>query len=169
MRLIRIAVATALCVAVALAIVRNIVPRYACSAEKKRTEAWLETAQESASPDRRIAVARNAIPRLQRCIESDPSDYETLFLLGVARREAEQQEAALRTFEAALALNERPETYTNIALLQLEMGRGEEARRNFLHAVYFNLNMISYVDHAWRVEMEAAVHEREARLKRASA
>ena len=165
MRSIRIAIAAVLCAVVALAIVRNVVPRFQCSAEKKRTEGWLETARESGSLDRRIAVARDAIPHLLRCVERDPSDYEALFLIGVARREAEQNDAALQAFSSSLALNERPETYASIALLQLEMGKAEEARRNFRQAVYFNLDMIDYVDAAMREEMQTAALERQARLK----
>lgn len=169
MRVIRLALAAAFCVVVALVIQRHIVSRYACSAEKKRTELWLDTAQQSGSHERRLAVARDAVPRLLQCIERHPSDYEALFLLGVARREAEQPEAALQAFAASLALNERPETYTSVALLQLEMGKAEEARRNFLRAVYFNLDMIDYVDHFMRVEMQTAVEQRQARLKAAAA
>lgn len=166
MRWIRIALAAALCAAVALAIARNTVPRYQCSIEKKRTEAWLAGVDESGSLDRRIAVARSRIPPLLHCVEQDPSDYEALFLLGAARREAEQHDAALQAFASSLALNERPETYTSVALLQFERGRTEEARRNLLQAVYFHLDMIDHVDYAMRVEMEAAVRERQARLKR---
>jgi tetratricopeptide (TPR) repeat protein len=165
MRVIRIAVAAALCAVVALAIARNIVPRYQCSVEKKRTEAWLATVSESRSPDRRIAVARQAIPRLLQCVERDPSDYEALFLLGVARREAEQQEAALQAFSSSLALNERPETYTSVALLQLERGQAEEARHNLRQAAYFHLDIVDHVDHAMRVELTEAAEARQARLK----
>src|SRR5688572_8786526 len=104
MRILRIALAAALCVVVALVIQRRVATRYQCSAEKKRTELWLETASESGSSERAMAVARGAIPRLMRCVESDPSDYEALFLLGRARTVAEQHEAALQAFQASLAV-----------------------------------------------------------------
>lgn len=143
MRVLRIAVAAALCLTVALVIRRDIVTRYQCSAEKKRTQLWMDSARQSETLDGRMAVARGAIPRLMRCVESDPSDYEALFLLGVAHSEAGQKEAAMRSFEAALALNERPEIYASMGILQLEAGRPEEGRSNLLHAAYFNFYMMA--------------------------
>lgn len=165
MRWLKLALAAALCTAVALAIWHGVVPRYLCDTEKKRTELWLDTARESGSIDRRIAVARAAIPRLMQCVEHDPADYEALFLLAVARRDAEQREAALRTFEATLALNERPEIHTNVGILQLEQGRLEEARQNLLRAAYFNIAFSGEVDQALAAELYAEVEKRQARLR----
>lgn len=165
MRFARLAAAAAFCVAAGLTIAGNIAPRWQCSIEKNRIELWLEGARQSESIERRMAIARGQIPRLMQCVEHDPSDYETLFLLGVARRDAGQHEAALQAFSSSLALNERPETYLNVALLQFEAGNADEARRNLLRAVYFNLDMIDEVDHAMREEMQSAVVERQNRLR----
>lgn len=164
MRILKLAVAAALCLTIALVIQRGIVTRYQCSAEKKRTELWLVTASESGSPERALSVARGAIPRLMRCVESDPSDYEALFLLGQARSAAEQREAALQTFQASLAINERPETYANVGILQLEAGNAEEARRNLLQAVYFHANIITEVEDTFGLELFTAAEERQRRL-----
>lgn len=164
MRILKIAVAAAACAAAVLVIARGIVPRYQCSAEKKRSELWMRGARD-ASLDQRMTVARAAIPRLMHCVETDPSDYEAMFLLGVAQMEAEQKEAAVRTFQAALAVNERPETYTRLGLLQLELGDAEEARRNLLRAAYFNLHLMEGAlspDLAW--ELSYAAQQRRKRL-----
>ena len=165
MRWIRIATAAALCAAIALAIAREIVPRYQCSAEKKRTELWLYASRESGSLDRRVAVARGAIPRLMHCVESDPSDYEALFLLGVARHTADQHEAAMQAFSAALALNERPEIYTYIGILQLETGQAKAARENLLRAAYFNIASTGDVEQSLAAELYAEVEKRSERLR----
>ena len=164
MRLLKIAIAAALCVVVALVIQRRIFARYQCSAEKKRTELWLETASESGPSERANAVARGAVPRLMRCVESDPSDYEALFLLGRARTLAQQREAALQAYQASLAVNERPETYANVGILQLEAGNAEEARRNLLQAVYFHANIIKDVEGTFGMELYTAAEDRQRRL-----
>lgn len=165
MRVIKMVVAAAMVVAVALAIQRNILPRYHCSAEKKRAELWMESARESESLERRAAIARGVIPRLVRCAEIDPSDHEALFLLGVARNEAEHKELALQAFEAALRLNERPEIYAWLGLLKLEAGRTEEGRADLLEAAHFNYFMIrDLVTPALAWELYAAGEERREQL-----
>lgn len=154
--------------AVIFVIQRDLVTRYQCSVEKKKAELWMETATESSTLARRRTIARGAIERLSRCIQNDPSDFEALFLLAVARSEAGQKEAALQTFEAALDLNERPEIYASIGVLHLEAGRPAEALRNLLPAAYFNLYLARDVVApalAWDLYVEA--EKRQQRLTKA--
>ena len=161
MRVIRLVLAIALVATVALVLQHRVVMRYQCDAEKKKTELWLETAP---NPERAMAVARGAIPRLLQCVENDPSDYEALFLLGRARDEAEQKEAALQAFQASLAVNERPETFANVGILQLETGHAEEARANLLQAVFFHANVIKDVEGTFGLELYTAAEDRQRRL-----
>jgi tetratricopeptide (TPR) repeat protein len=165
-RSIKLVAALSACIAVALVIQRELVPRYACNAEKKRTELWLDTARESGSPERQLAVARAAIPRLTRCAEFDPGDYEALFLLGVARYDAGQKEAALNAYAASLAVNERPETYTNIGSIQLEQGKLDAARQNLFRAMHFHANVVIHFDPLMRHELQTEFDARQARLKK---
>jgi tetratricopeptide (TPR) repeat protein len=165
MRLVRIAVAATLSVAVALVIWQRILPRYECSAQKKKAELWLESASEAGSFDRRISVARGVIPRLMHCVENDPSDYEALFLLGVARYEAGQREAAMQAFSVALALNERPEIYTSLGIMQLETGQATAARENLLRAASFNIAFSGEVEASLAAELYAEVEKRRERLR----
>jgi len=116
----------------------------------------------------RSDIGRAAIPRLKECIDHDPGDFEAVYLLGTAAEIAGQQELALANYQKALDLNERPEIYASLGVLQLQMGQYEEAMQNLRQAILFNSYFAMSISSPLREEMlNAALARKELLTERA--
>jgi tetratricopeptide (TPR) repeat protein len=99
---------------------------------------------------------------LKACMAYDPHDYETLVYFGNAAEASGLLTLALSTYERALALNERPEIYARMAIVQFELGRPEEAQRNLSRASNFQIGYALLVaDPVKTIVYDGAIARRE--------
>jgi hypothetical protein len=139
--------------------------RQMCNIEKRRAEQLTTRAETIASDFARQATAVRAAERMERCIASFPSDWQCHVLEGALHQIAERKPAAMASYRAALALEERPEIYAAISILQLEQGQTEEGLRNAEKATTFNLEFAARYEPSLRDELWARARERERLLK----
>ena len=137
--------------------------RYECDVVKKRAEDRLY--REGTSDYARLLAARSVMGELSRCLEHDPSDYQTLFLLAAAAENSGRREQAVDLYRRALSYNERPEIYANIAVLQFDLRQPDEATRNMMRACVFDLNHSLRVAQPMQFEIQRAVADRQDRLQ----
>jgi O-antigen ligase len=137
--------------------------RYRTEVVKKRAEERLY--RDYSSDYERLRVARAVTSELAPYFENDPADYQTLFMMATAADNLKRKGQALTMYERALSLNQRPEIYANIAVLQLELGRADAARDNMMRAAIFNVLYVEQVADPLRGEIIVAVHDRFKRLQ----
>jgi len=163
-RLLRVALAGLLIIASSAAVYRLCWVRYECEVVKREAESDLRN--RSLSGYEEIVVARRATERLRRCLERDPSDYQTYFLLARAAEALGSTEQALSLYGVALKLNERPEIYARIAVLEFQLGRPKEAEEHILRACYFQIFYSAMVADPMQAELYAKVLARQERLSK---
>lgn len=147
-------------------IARRILPIVECNREKARIQAEAKEFENTGDEYLRTTRARRNIEACRRCVERVPAEYEMWFLLGVNQRVLQQRDDALQSFRQALALNERPETYAEIALLELERGNVDQARQLLVRAAMFNVMFSEYVSNPLRREIYREVLRRQEALKK---
>jgi tetratricopeptide (TPR) repeat protein len=150
------------------AIARLVVPRIACNREKGRIQADAIAFGNMGDDYERTVRARRNVEVCRRCLDRIPSDYEMWFLLAVNQRVLQQRDEALQSFRQALSLNERPETYAEIAVLELERGNVDLARELLVRATRFNLTFSEYVSPPFSHEIyaEAMAKQKELQQRR---
>lgn len=168
MRAFKILISVALLATCAVTAYRIPYSRLRCEREKKAIEALIRRS-ESMSIFTRSATLRQVIARCDRCLALDRADFDFYILRGGAEAFLGQTDRALRTYRLALSLNERPEIYANIGLINLEEGRYAEGKDALITASVFNLTYCETVDVPLRGEIYAAVMERQDRLRRRAA
>jgi hypothetical protein len=167
MKVSKAVLALALIATSALAAHRLCWLRYRCEVDKDRLNDRLLRALDRPAHERE-AIGRASISRLRECADYDEADYHSRFLLGMAAEAAGQKELALSQYRSALQLNERPEIYTRIGVLQLDARQPDEARRNLLRAVTFNAAFVRAVSPPLRTELLDAARNRQERLREAA-
>jgi tetratricopeptide (TPR) repeat protein len=87
---------------------------------------------------RNLEVLRTAAPK-------DPVEVGIPIATGTQYLLLRRNDAAIRAYEKAVALEPRPEGYLNLGRSQLAAGRREEARANFQRAVRLDPRLISEI------------------------
>lgn len=165
MRIVRVLVAIAALIVAGIAIVRVPWAERRCNVEKRKAEGFLLGAEEIASDfDRQRAAAAGA-ERMERCVADLPGDWQTHFLAGGLHEVAGRRQLAEQRYKAALALEERPEIYIALSLLQLANGEAEEGLRNAEKATSFNLKFANSYEPDLRAALWAKALEHERRMK----
>lgn len=162
-------VVAALAVIVSLAaIARLVVPRVQCNREKARLRVEARAFRDMGDEYARTMRARRNVEVCRRCVALVPDDYLMWFLLGINEGVLQRPDDALRSFRQSLALNERPETYAEIALVELRRGNVETARELLIRASMFNMTFSEYVEHPMRsdIYIEAQRRQRELLARR---
>lgn len=165
MKAIRALLAIAVLAAAIVAVHRFCWQRYECDVVSKSVDRRLHRAFRDHSVNEALGLAM--MRRLEPCLAQQPFNYQLLVTYGNAASAAGRKDRAMEMYRAALALNERPEILANIAELQFEMGRPDEARQNLLRAMTFNLVFARRAAEPMRSELIAAVKARRAALLRA--
>jgi tetratricopeptide (TPR) repeat protein len=165
MKAVRWLLALLLVAATIAVIERRVLPRLQCNRDKARIQAEAKEFENTGDEYLRTTRARRNIEACRRCVERVPADYEMWFLLGVNQRVLQLHDEALRSFRQALALNERPETYAEIALLELERGNVDEARALLVKAAMFNMMFSEYVSNPLRREIYVEVLRKQKQLQ----
>lgn len=164
MKTVKAFVALLLAAASTAPIARVAIPRLECNLAKGRINRELRRMASTGDEFQRAAAARRNVAICRRCMANFPQDHHWPFLLGGNLRILNERDDAMRSFERSLALAERPETYAQIAEVQIELGNIEAARAALLQAVTFQLAYAESVDVPLRTEVENAVYERYERL-----
>lgn len=165
MHVVRMALAIAVLCVAAWTLFRVPWTLQSCNIEKRRAEQFIERSTTIASDFARQAAAVRAAERMERCAAALPNDWQCHYLAGSLHRAAARKPAAMASYRAALALEERPEIYYVISVLQLENGETEEALRNAEKATTFNVNFADSYAPPLRNELWEKVRERKRLLK----
>jgi len=166
MRALRSFIAVSLVAATLVAIAFRFLPRIQCNLEKGRINADIRDLLRFGVGDLRIARATRNAEACRRCTELYPQDYEMLILLGMNERALGHPEESLRAYRRALALNERPEIYGHMAVVELQQGNVAAAREHLLRAATFSVVFTALVDEPLRSEVYTAAMERHEQLRR---
>lgn len=164
MRAVRLALAIAVVCAAAFAL-RAPWRMQQCNVEKRSALGFLANAQSIASDFQRQAAATRAAERMERCIAVTPGDWQVHFLAGALYEVAGRAPLATARYQEALTLEERPEIYHAISVLQLVNGQADEGLRNAEKATTFSLEYADGYEPTLRSELYAKVLERRARLE----
>jgi tetratricopeptide (TPR) repeat protein len=165
MRALKVVVALLLVMVSATVAFRVVLPTIRCNAEKARVNtAMMIRDRARSSYDQTRRARRNAAACL-RCLESFPNDAEFRMLLAANQHVIGIHDEAERNYRRALELNDRAETYAFLALLQLDLGRVEEARQNLYHACIFDISLVELVSSPMREEIYEAVMQRHEKLR----
>lgn len=121
------------------------VRRYQANLQRRQIDLLVARAEGSSSEHERRALALRAIELTHQPLETNPVDYKTLILKGAAEAAAGRGDEALATYRHALTVNERPETYAYMGVLQMERGEVDAAMANLLRAAEFNVVMTRLV------------------------
>lgn len=164
MKWLRALLAVAVVIAAAVSAWRLVIPRYRCNRDKAIVNATTILLESGPADYERTVKARRLAETCRRCLERFFEDYEFHLLLASNQWLMGDFEGAERSYRNSLALNERPETYANLALMQIEMGKTAEARKNLYHASLFHLAACELVTDPLRTEVRQAVLARHERL-----
>ena len=164
MKAIKTFVVLLLAAASAAMIVRVAIPRLNCNLAKGRVNRSTPRLWDDGREFERATTARRHVAICRQCIAAFPYDHQWRFLLGTNLRILGEREEALRSLREAIALAERPETYAQIAEVEIELGNVEAARAALLQAATFQVAYASAVDGPLRQEVEQVVYERYERL-----
>lgn len=165
MRALRAVVALLLVVASAGVAIRIVLPAIRCNEEKGRVNAATMVRDRARNSYEQTRTAQRMAAACIRCLESFPNDAEFRMLLASNQHVLGIHDEAERNYRRALELNDRAETYAFLALLQLDLGRVEEARQNLYHACLFDISLVELVSSPMREEIYETVMQRHEKLR----
>jgi predicted TPR repeat methyltransferase len=162
MRLLRSLLALAVVIVAGIAVVRVPWALQRCNIEKRHAEQLIDRSQTIVSDFDRQRVAAEETARLERCAVACPADWQVHFLMATLHQIAGREPAALHSYELALALEQRPEIYYGMSLIQLENGQAAEGLANAEQAARFNLQFADLYEKQLRDELwvKGLAHER---------
>lgn len=167
MKTLRILLALLLTMTTIAFITRAAAPRIRCNLAKGEINRSVRRFDRIGNEYERIVRARRNVAKCQECLAIFPQDYQLHMLRAANLRILGSYDEAVRTFEYALTLTERPEIYAQIGELEIERGNIEAARRALLKAATFNLTYVETVDEPLRGEIYEAVLARYNRVRAA--
>jgi tetratricopeptide (TPR) repeat protein len=165
MKVIRALLALLLAAAATAVVVRVAIPRLECNLAKGRINRDVRRMGRTGDEYARITLARSNVITCRVCIERFPQDHHWYMLLGANQRVLGERDEAIRSFQQALALIERPEIYAQIAELEIERGNVEAGRTALMTASIFQIFYIDYVSEPMRSEIQNAVMARYDKLR----
>jgi tetratricopeptide (TPR) repeat protein len=167
MKVVRILLALLLTAAATALVVRVAIPRLECNLAKGRINRDVRRMGRTGNEYERIVRARANVATCRTCIERFPQDPHWYILLGANQRVLGERDEAIRSFQHALSLIERPEIYAQIAELEIERGNIEAGRTALMTASVFQIFYIDYVSEPMRSEIQNAVMARYDKLRAA--
>ncbi|HEV7764273.1 MAG TPA: hypothetical protein VGQ76_04665 [Thermoanaerobaculia bacterium] len=167
MKTLRTLLALLIVIAAIALIVERILPRIQCNRDKGRINRNVRRFSRTGDENERLTKARSNLEACRRCLALYPEDFQLHMLTAANLRILGSPDDALRSFENALAIAERPETYAQMAEIEAERGNAESARRYMLKVATFSLTYADYVDEPMRGEIQAEVLAHYERLRAA--
>jgi len=164
MKAFRLTLALLLLAATIALIERVMVPRVRCNLAKGEVNRIVRRFHRIGDEYQRINMARKNLAKCDACLSVFPEDYQLHLLRAANLRILGRPDEAVRSFEHALALTERPEIYAQIGEVEIERGNVEAARRALLRAATFNIMFVETVDDPLKTEIYSAVYDRNERL-----
>ena len=160
MKAFRVALAVLLLVVSIALIERVMIPRVKCNRWKGDVNRVVRRFHRISDTYQRINLARKNLARCEACLETFPDDYQLHLLRAANLRILGSYDEAVRTFQHALTLTERPEIYAQMGEVEIERGNVEAAKRALLRAAMFNIVYVETVDEPMKSEIYSAVYER---------
>lgn len=165
MRALRVAAALLLAGVSAMTAFRVVLPQIFCNAAKARANAAVTGRHDARRAFEQTRRTQRTVAECTRCLEAIPNEADMRTLLASSQHALGMDDEAERNYRQALALYERAETYADLALLQLDQGRFDEARQNLYHAALFNIGLTELVSSPMREEIYEAVMQRHEKLR----
>jgi tetratricopeptide (TPR) repeat protein len=165
MRALRVAAAVLVVAVCALTAARFVVPSLRCNRDKAIANAATILRDRARSSYEQTLRARRMAAVCARCLGIFPNDPDFRVLLASNQHILGQYQDAERNYRLAIELNERPDAYAFLALLELDQGRVEEARRNLYHAALFDMSFVELVSSPMREEVYAEVMKRHEQMR----
>jgi tetratricopeptide (TPR) repeat protein len=166
MRVLRAAAALFVIAASALTAVRFVLPSLHCNREKAVANTATIFRDRVRSSEQTLR-ARKTAAACARCLEIFPNDPDFRILLASNQHVLGDYAEAERNYRLVLQNNERADAYAYLALLELDLGRIEEARRHLYHAALFDMSFVELVSSPMKEEIYEDVMRRHDRLRRA--
>lgn len=167
MKTLRTLLALLVVIAAITLIAERILPRIECNRDKGRINRNVRRFSRTGDENERLTKARSNLAACRRCLALYPEDFQLHMLTAANLRILGSPDDALRSFENALAIAERPETYAQMAEIEAERGNAEAARRYMMKVAMFSLSYADYVDEPMRGEIQAEVLAHYERLRAA--
>jgi tetratricopeptide (TPR) repeat protein len=164
MRLLRSLLALAVLIVAGILLIRVPWALQRCNIEKRHAEQVIDRSESIVSDFDRQRVAAEETARLERCAVAFPADWQLHFLMANLHQIAGRKPAALHSYELALALEQRPEIYYGMSLLQFENGQAAEGLANAEKAALFNLQFADLYEQRLRDDLFAKGLTRQRRL-----
>jgi tetratricopeptide (TPR) repeat protein len=142
-----------------------VLPQIFCNAAKARANAAVTGREDARRPFEKTRRTQRTVAECTRCLAAIPNEADMRMLLASSQHALGMEAEAERNYRHALALYERAETYADLALLQLDQGRFDEARQNLYHASLFNIGLTELVSSPMREEIYEAVMQRHEKLR----
>ena len=168
MRALRAAAALLVFIVCALTAVRFVLPSLPCNREKAVANTATILRDRARSSYEQTLRARKMAAACARCLEIFPNDPDFRILLASNQHVLGEYAEAEQNYRTVLENNERADAYAFLALLELDLGRIEEARRHLYHAALFDMSFVELVSSPMREEIYAEVMKRHDRLRRGS-
>ena len=163
MKGLRGAIAVMVVVASAAAAWRLVLPRYPCNREKAIVDAAIMRTRNEGEDPGAIDAGKLAAA-CRECLERFPEDYELHSLLASMQEVLGDLDGAEVSYRKSIRLNERPETYAYLGILELTRGKLDEARANLYYGSLFNLAVAEAVSDPLRTELMEEVMARHRSL-----
>lgn len=141
-RLTAVTAAALLCV---WGLVRLAYEPHRCNAEITLLTARTAAAENTASDYERLLRTRQHLQELELLHEMCPTEVRVPMLIGENQELSGRAEAALRSYQAALAVEQRPEIYVAIALQQIQTGHVDEAIESYVTAARFAPRLVDNI------------------------
>jgi tetratricopeptide (TPR) repeat protein len=166
MRALRAAAALLVLAVCAWTAVRFVLPSLSCNRVKAVVNTDSILRDRARSSYEQVLRARKMAAACARCVEIFPNDPDFRILLASNQHVLGQYDAAERNYRLVLENNERADAYAFLALLELDLGRIEEARRHLYHAALFDMSFVELVSSPMREEIYVEVMKRHDQLRR---
>lgn len=165
MKALRVTVALLVIVASAMVAFRVALPALRCNREKAIANAVTIVSDRARTSYERTRRAQTMAAACLKCLKVFPNDAELWTLLASNQHVLGQYAEAERNYRRSIELNERAETYAFLALLELDRGQVEEARRNLFRAGVFDISLLELVSSPMKEELYEAVMQRHEKLR----
>lgn len=166
MRAIKAAAALLVIAVCALTAVRFVLPALRCNREKAVANTAGILRDRVRSSYEQTVRARRMAAACARCLEIFPNDPDFRILLASNQHVLGEYAEAERNYRLVLQNNERADAYAYLALVELDLGRIEEARRHLYHAALFDMSYVELVSSPMREEIYEEVMRRHEGLRR---
>ena len=148
----------------ALAVVRGPIARQRCNVAKGNAQRVIERCRTIPSDAVRQPLAARAVPALRASCATSGADWESEYLLGTLQSLAGRRSEGIESYQAALVLQQRPEIYFSLSVVQMENGDPLNAMENARHAALFDIEFAEEYEPHFKNQLWNDFNDRQQRI-----